>query len=174
MAIPLADFKQHLNITSSTNDDELQSILDAAEAWVEKHTGLQLGAGTRTFTVYASARSLLLPTTNVVSVTSVTDPDGLTVTVLSRDMNLHAGIVTVPYYKSGPWTVVATFDAAVPADLAAATLMIASHLWDTQRGTSPTGLQQPDEVTSFGGGVSYAIPNRALEMLEAYLLPGIA
>lgn len=175
-AIPLADLKRHLNITSSTHDAELQTdALDPAEAWVGKYLGVPLGEGWRDFTVTATGGNLILPISNLTAVVSVTDPDGLAVTVLARDVNLSAGIIAVPYRKSGSWTVTVNVDTAVPADVRLAVLLIAGHLWETQRGTSPSALAlQGAEPEVFPAGQGYAIPNRAQALLEPYRMPAVA
>jgi hypothetical protein len=53
-----------------------------------------------------------------------------------------------------------------------AILIIAAHLWETQRGTSPSALslQGADIGDAVSPGLGYAIPNRARELLEPYAL----
>jgi hypothetical protein len=183
-AIALADLKAHVNIPSGQtgNDAEMQGFLNAAERKVTGLTGITPGAATGTWHVYPVGRRLILPATYLTGITSVTDPDGLTVTVDAAHLNLAAGIIELPYahhYRfphRRAWTVVGTLDGAVHDDLRLAVLIIAAHLWQTQR----VAGQGEARVPGFGSGgagaapgvsVGYAIPNRAAELLETYRMP---
>jgi hypothetical protein len=53
-----------------------------------------------------------------------------------------------------------------------ATLIIAGHLWETQRGNSPVASALPAEDYSPGVvGMGFAIPARAMDLLAPYLRP---
>jgi hypothetical protein len=171
--ISLTDLKAHLGITSNRDDGELQEMLDAAEAWTSRHIGLPVGAATHDFRVYSDSTQLLLPATGLSGDVTVTDPTGAAVTGASVD--LAAGIVRVPYRRSGTWTVTLTRPAGtgLEPDLRLAVLIIAAHLWETQRGPAPAGpLADPDAVPAFGAG--FAIPNRAQDLLSGFRLPATA
>lgn len=175
-AIHLSEFKEHLNITGATNDGELQEILDAAEGWVRQFIGVELGAGSRTFRVRSNTGALVLSADDLAGITSVTDGEGVAVAVDDYDADLDAGIVYVPRRYRGTWTVVATFDMAIPADVRLATLIIGAHLWETQRGAAPSPIAMQDPVGDAQGyaGMGYAIPNRARALLEPHARPAIA
>lgn len=174
-AVPLGDLKKHLNITHARDDAELQNTLDAAEGWVAKYIGAgdALGVGSRTFKVHANGCNLVLPVTRLASVESVADPDGVAVDFdADDDVNLLSGIVRVPHRRRGAWTVVASSPTTVPADIRFAVLVIAGHLWDTQRVAGQGEGNRP----GFGGNTApgptvstgYAIPNRAKTLLAPY------
>lgn len=174
-SIPLADLKTHLNITGSSNDGELQDMLDAAEEWVAEQTGVPLAGGSLTFSVYASDGVLVLPTTTAVAVVSVTGPDGLAAAVDTRRTNLPSGIVTVRSPLCGTYAVTVTAPTAPLAGLVLSTLIIAAHLWETQRGTAPSALSlQGTDLDAPIPGFGYAIPNRARELLLPHLPPAVA
>jgi hypothetical protein len=56
-----------------------------------------------------------------------------------------------------------------PAAIRLAVLIVAAHLWETQRGTA--ALPQPgfDQVPTMAGGAGFAFPNRAKELLADYV-----
>lgn len=164
----LADVKTHLNLTSSANDGELTLMLDAAEDVVRSIVG-SFTAVAVTERVAATGGTVLLSRHPQGEVTLTRDGvavDGFTT-------NSAAGLIyDVP---SGYGQLVASYSAGpgvVPAAVKLATLIITSHLWETQRGASPSALslQQPD-ADPFVGGVGFAIPNRARELLDPYIRP---
>jgi hypothetical protein len=61
----------------------------------------------------------------------------------------------------------------LPAAIRLAVLVIAEHLWETQRGAAPVGPLSADD-TFATPGLGYAIPNRALELLAPYRRPAVA
>jgi hypothetical protein len=149
----------------------LTDKLDSATAWVSEQLGRSLDGGTQTFTVHSRDGVLLLPTMQATAVTGVVGPDGYAATVDTRYTNLGSGVVVVTTRQHGPYTVTVTLPAVLPAPLYEAVLLIAAHLWDTQRGTSPTALQQIEAPVP---GAAYAIPNRARDLLAPYLPPAVA
>ncbi len=168
--ISLNELKVHLGVTSNRDDDEMQNMLDAAERWTSRYIGMPVGVTTHGFRVYSDTTLLLLPATGLSGDVTVIDPAGATVAGASVD--LAAGIVRVPYRRSGTWTVTLTRPAGtgVEPDLRLAVLIISAHLWETQRGAAPAGpLGDPGAAPAFGAG--FAIPNRAQDLLAGYRLP---
>lgn len=161
------DFKTHLNIPANVvkDDAEVQRTLDATERHVAALIG-PLTTGTSTVAVYTSGQNLVLPAVRLAGTPVIVDPDGNTVSVAARDINLLSGIIRVPYARAGAWQVtVASGAATIPADVELAVLIIGKHLWDTQR-VPGRGV----EAVPAG----FAIPNRAATLLEPYLLPVLA
>lgn len=162
------EVKKHANITSSTSDDELQLMCEAAQDMVEGLIGPVLWR-TVTQRINANGSTLVLNTLPVVSVTSLTS-GGSPATFTAVD----GGMLTDVTVRGD---VVVTYVAGrteVPGAVRLATLIIAAHLWQTQLGSAPTQLQDGfnSEPTV---GVGYAIPNRAADLLAPYLtLPGVA
>ncbi|TKJ24361.1 head-tail connector protein [Blastococcus sp. CCUG 61487] len=176
--VDLADFKEHLNkpASPSDEDDELQRKLDAAEAHVAKRCG-PLGPSTVTVTAHLSGDHLVLPATRLATVAEVRDPAGQVVQLADGATNLLSGIIRVPYRRAGAWAIDITTTRNVAtderlADLHEAVLIIAAHLWETQRvpGRSPRPGQAPEPPTGRG----FAIPNRAATLMGPYTLPGFA
>jgi hypothetical protein len=166
--ITVDEVKRHANITTSTSDDEVELMRDAAQDAVEGLIGPVLWR-TVTQRISANDSTLVLNTTPVLSVTSLT-LSGSPATYTVIDGGMLADV-------TARGDVVATYVAGrtvVPGAVRLAALIIAAHLWQTQLGSAPTQLQDGfnNEPTV---GLGYAIPNRAADLLAPYLLlPGVA
>lgn len=177
----LADVKKQINSTSSVNDDELTLMLDAAEERVASLVGsFDAVAVTERVTVHGGTVLLSQRPSGPVllnggAVTGFTTspqagvlydvPYGAPCDVpfgMSYDTPHSGGVLTATYTTAG--------DGTPPASVTLATAIIAAHLWDSQRGFAPNPLQPPEDLAAFGGRPSFAIPNRAKELLEPYLL----
>lgn len=179
----LADAKAHLNITSTTNDEELRGWLDVATEIVE-----QLAAevtARRSITErfqadcwpalsvsrYWSTSSLVLTYRPVLSLTSVTSLDGtVTWDVNNLDVDPSSGIVRVLSGRalSGPLRVV--YDAGyevIPARYVGAAKIVLRHLWETQRaavgGAKRSRAGMVDDNMMLVAG--YAVPRAAAELI---------
>lgn len=173
--VPLAELKAHLDIPAgrTVSDAELQGMLDAAEEWVSEYIRRPIGGGSYTYALYGQDGLIVLPTTRAVAVTAVTDATGSAVTVDAAASILPAGLVRLSSKVSGVFTVTVTFPVAVSPSVLLATLIVAGHLWETQRGTAPTPLSQQEPSGSDFPipGAGYAIPNRARDLLASYVAP---
>lgn len=177
--LPLQDAKDALNIpqTTTNQDAELQSMIDTVTASIEMITNGP--AVTRSITervmVAHNYSVLVLRKTPVVAVTSITDiASGVVLSIADLDIDLNAGIIRrklqLPFWSwaiSG-YTVVYTagWGTAIPPAFATAARIIVSHLWATQRG--PAARQYGGEELTVLAGMSYAIPQRAAELLRPY------
>lgn len=174
--LDLAAAKRHLNLTTNTNDAELQEFIDAAVAAVEARVG-PLDAADQTATVTSNGRTLVLPAAPVVDLVSVTslgnevDPDGLT-------LDGSSGVVRGVLASNRSYTVVyraGWADGQVPGDLVLAVKEMVRHLWTTQRGGSKRpGTTPSDSVANTIPGAAYALPIRVEQLLMPHMLPGIA
>jgi hypothetical protein len=172
VAVTIEELAEHMQSSVPTEQAkvaEMQRMLDAALDRVTAECGTAASGTSVVPVVSTGGPQLLLPVARADAVTSVVDPDGRPVTPLAADP--YAGIVEVPVPRRGTWRVTVTFG-AVPASLELATLIIAAHLYGTQRvpgrGNSPVGAGQAAVPSGF------AIPNRAAALMDPYRLPGIA
>lgn len=168
MAVALADFVAFAGINSTDpRYSQAQDALDAAAEWITDTVGVR--GGESVLKVRAKGSILILPLTNVASVDEVLDPDGVAVT--PSDVDEAAGLVWLPTWRAGAYTVTVTTDASDRVD--EATRIIAKHLWDTRRGKVASGFGGGDagDVQPFMG---YAIPRRAVELLSGVAAPGFA
>lgn len=174
--VSLADARTHLNLRSSTNDDELRSFIAAATEVIEKDPDIGVGpVVVRTYTEQASAgRCLTLWRTPVVSITSVEpyqtvgtsyDPAGLVFDSVTGIVERSDGL----WFTGGPFSV--TYKAGrsvVPANIRLAALEMIKHWWESQRGPA-VGARPPvsgEPVVTVSSG--YAIPTRCAQMLRAF------
>jgi hypothetical protein len=162
--ISLAEVKEQANVKTAAHDDELDLFRGAAQEAVEGLIGPVLH---RTYTeVYTGGGAIVLRHSPVLSVDAVSNA-GVT---LTHTADVESGIVYARAY--GPVTVTYTAGrAVVPDSVRVAALIIAEHLWTTQRGTAPSLVQ--GEEAAPAPGMAYSIPNRATDLLRPYLLPPV-
>jgi hypothetical protein len=164
----LSAVKAHLNMTSTANDDELGLMLEAANDVVRSLVG-SFGVDDVTETVAVHGGTAILSHRPVVGDVQL---DGAVTGYL---VNRAAGLLhdLPPSLRSMTVAYTAGRE-GVPAAVTLATAIITGHLWETQRGTSPSALalQRPDMDVPFAGGIGYAIPNRAKELLEPFIRHG--
>lgn len=169
--ISLADAKSHLNISTTTHDEELRTWIGATTRVVENKAGACVPAAyTKRVT---DGPCWWLPRYPVLSLTSVTAVltggtvvataelvvDGDTGKVERLDGRAHTG---------GPWTVAYRAGRTViPENVLGAAKIILKHLWETQRGGGQAGFSMGGADEVMVPGFPYAVPRRAIELLEA-------
>lgn len=177
MLASLVDLKQHLNITSTSDDEELQLILDAAERVVTSIAG-SWSADTVTESVPVVGGTAILSRRPTGPVTSGGVPIGGTV-------DGPAGLVTGLgglYGSASRITVTYSVgDDGVPADVYLATLIVAAQLFETQRrpgfsSDAPAGFGGADGIPDATSTtpMGFAVPSRAQELLAQYTRPSVA
>jgi hypothetical protein len=118
---------------------------------------------------------MLLRNVPVLSLTSVVSADGATIWNTSDlQVDGETGLVTVTAGPAFTGTVDVTYqagDVVIREDYRLAGLIIVQHLWETQRGTM--GVQLGGDNEPYMPGRGFAIPRRALELLDTQL-PGVA
>ena len=185
MTLPLptiVDLKAHLNYpdpaAQDDNDDELGYFLSAAIDLVEGMVG-PLSPRSVTETHYAVSSDLLvLRKAPVVSLDAITGrpwAGTTTTTFLVSDylLDTELGIVRSGngLRLRGDYTVTYTAGrSGLPYGISLATVIIAAHLWATQRGAGPSAmsLQGGDDTAGAIVPMGFAVPNRAASLLEPY------
>ncbi|MGV9242617.1 hypothetical protein [Streptomyces sp. NPDC003710] len=177
MLFSLADAKKQLNnpATSTGDDDELRTYVEATTTAVEYFTG-PVVPRTVTEVTQGGTERMLLHTTPVLSVTSITgiEPWQLAIPVSALDVDADTGVLRRNDWLAfwpGPYRVVYQAGrSSVAANIALAGKLILQHLWRTQYGASRglTGIGGGEDyaVTEQIPGLGYAIPNRALQLLQ--------
>ncbi|MFI8294439.1 hypothetical protein ACIGCZ_00680 [Streptomyces nigra] len=172
--LSLREAKQHLKIplTETTDDDEIRDWNEACTRAVERFVG---PVAIRTVTEdvrFTSGRALILTRTPAIELTSAVAlvAGGTTYDVADLHLDGHTGIVTradggILY---GPlrftYVVGRTF---VPANLRGAARIILQHLWRTRQGPGRPQRGVDDfDVTEPLPGLGFAIPNRAVQLLD--------
>ncbi|MFB6771141.1 hypothetical protein [Streptomyces sp. NPDC056337] len=180
--LSLRDARQHLNRVSTTDDDELRFWNNATTRAVEYFVGPVVA---RSFTEehhLRNARAVVLHRTPVLALTAVDSV--LTGGTAYPADRLHVDRSTgevLPLtggrldgrlrftYRAGR--------TVIPENILAGARIILEHLWLTQRGNRGglAGGGQDYAVTEPIPGLGYAVPNRALQLLEPDRLPpGVA
>ncbi|MFK0151198.1 head-tail connector protein [Streptomyces sp. NPDC090493] len=180
--LTLDEAKQQLNITSSTDDAELQVYVDGVTDAIEAHVGpVENREVTELHDLPAGgARALVLRQLPAVSLGSVSavldsspgydtgalDVDGPTGVVRRLDGGRLYGPLRITY-TAGRGT--------VPSTINLAARIMVQHLWRTQYGASralpSVGGGDDTSVSEPISGWGYAIPFRVLQLLEPYKLP---
>ncbi len=180
--LSLADAKRHLNQRTSVDDDEVRFWNEATTRCIEFFTGPVIP---RAFTELHRERqqsSLVLMRTPVVAITAVEQlrVGGPAYDVGNLVVDQDTGRVSLAGggYLRGPLRFTYTAGRmVVAANIQGAARIILQHLWRTQlaqgRGGLPGGTDY--SVTEPIPGLGYAIPNRAVQLLEPDRLPpGVA
>lgn len=175
----LADARAVLNITGTTQDEELRDYVDAVTILIEERVGAVLP---RTVSEVVRARDVItLTVTPIVSLTSVTPvlTAGWAVNVANLVFDSATGRVW-DYRRSSfandLYTVVyvAGRQGTVPRNISMAARLLLKHLWKNQQGpTTRPGSQGADPMAAALSG--YAVPNAVEQLLEpSYNFDGIA
>lgn len=177
--LSLADAKDQINITSSTSDDEIRFWNNATTYAVEHFVGpVTVREVTEVHDVGVTDRLSLrrVPVLAAPDLVPVLD-GGTAYAAADLDVDLATGIVRRKDggLLRGPLR--ATYPAGrrfVAENITGAARLIFQHLWRTQRPARGGGLAGGGDdysVTEPIPGLGYAIPNRAMQMLDPDDLP---
>lgn len=180
--LSLADARRHLNLVSTKDDDEVRFWNNATTRAVEFFTGPVIVRSLTEQHQVRNAASVVLRHTPVLAVTAVDsvltgatayDVSGLGVDVdtgelFRLDGGRLSGRLSITY-RAGR--------TVITENITAGARIILEHLWRTQRPARGglVGGGEDYSVTEPIPGLGYAIPNRALQLLEPDRLPpGVA
>jgi hypothetical protein len=184
--VSLQDAKDHLNITTTTNDEELRRFLWVATDLCEQYAGRVLGRKTVTDIFDGGSARLRLRHPVALSVTTVVE-NGVTLDAASYRLDATTGMFVERVGSNGlisfggmfsgsvdaiTVTYVAGFQ-IVPPTVQQAVLEALRHLWQTQRGASSVSalVSSGDDYTP---GMSFSLPRRVMELLGPWTLAGVA
>lgn len=175
----LAELKLQLNKTTSADDTELQSYIDAVSAVIERLYGPIAAASGHTWTANGGSTAILLPE-RPASITSVVE-NGFTLASTDYFTDLVAGVLyrgsTVrPFtWLAGVQNVTVTYTVGgtVGADVNLAARTIVQEWWELQRGPKPLPLQGGTDTLPDQGFRIFTL-RRASEMLAGLATPGFA
>lgn len=172
--LSLADAKTHLNVTSTTHDDEIREYLEATTEIVESYIG-PVVRRTKTARVCGYRHSIPLPHTQVRSITSITVVrDGSTpITLADLSIDTASGVVTYKNGSSFPYGdmdwVYVVGRTSVQANWTLAAKIIMKHNWETRLGNLPS--IQGDDRGYVVTGSGYLVPFRAVSLLQVDQVP---
>lgn len=165
--LSLADAKTHLNISTTSHDDELREYLEAATEIVEEYVG-PVVRRTHTARVPGRLRSIPLPHTQVTSVTAITlVSDGSSLDLTNLTIDTEAGVIS---YKDGSPFGYGDMDVSyavgrtsVKANWTLAAKEIVRNLWEAKLGNLPS--IQGDDRGYVVTGSGYLVSYRAISLL---------
>ncbi len=185
LLISLADAKQQLRIGSSVDDDQLWDFIAAATEIVEDLCGPMvrrqivgeyvdlIGRTVWNELTTAGTRQIVLRNRPIISIDSISSAISSGVTYDPSVFSIESDTGIVRRLDNGTvfgplrvtYTVGRTY---VPRAVDLATRFIVQHLWETTRGKmGPPGVGGQEAAPTTGRG--YALPNRALELLQPFL-----
>lgn len=162
-ALALAEVKQHLNISSSSDDAELLSFLARAEAAIATRCGpLELTSTTER--VRGGRSMLTVRESPINSLTSVTPVSGSALDTSLLVVSSRAGVIE---YLSGSRFGSRWYDVVyqagwspLPKDLRGVVLETVDHMWTSQRvgraPGSPIGMSESNTLP--GAGFQFPFP----------------
>ncbi|MBP2583395.1 hypothetical protein J3A78_003873 [Streptomyces sp. PvR006] len=175
--LSLADAKRYLRLTDAAEDDELRTWIESITAGIEGMCGPVI---IRTVTHRIDLRraaSITLRDTPVVELLAL-EPlhtGGTSYAPADLDVDPDTGIVRRLDGGTFVGSLISTTRVGrliVPAALTAAARIILRHLWQTRQGPQRPTMGTPDfDVNEPTPSFGYAIPNRALQLMEPYRLP---
>lgn len=185
--VTLADLKEHLKMSPDASDDDgqLQQTLEAATGACEGEVGPILHREV-TERVTGTGGALLASRPRLAAVTQVTAVGGATWTTDDLDsdtsgvIRLLSGCFPRGRYDLTYTSGMAADSADIDSDIKLAVLIVAGHMWETQRGRQArSGFIPGEGVTPVDQGAlimaGYSLPRRALELLKPHrLAPAIA
>jgi len=168
--ISLTEAKQFLNVTATTNDEELRDFVRVATVCAEKYSQRKLARESFTESHDGGRSLIMLRRPRATSVTSVTDNGTALGSTLWR-LKSHGGAVerisglSPVNFTAGINTVSIVYVAGVTDDdltLAVhAVRQMVKHLWATQR-----GAKRPNTGDEWESGMGYTFPRRVVELLD--------
>jgi hypothetical protein len=164
--VTLTETKTHLNITTTTNDVELQDFIDVACALVQGYADRTWDVGSVTETADGGGAVFLLRQSPVTSVTSVT-VTGVLLASTAYEVDEANGIIRMYDYTTagaGNVSIVYVVGGSVPALARHAALETVRHLWQTQRGSM--GARNPLGGDEYVPGTAFSLPRRVMELLD--------
>lgn len=183
--VSLADTKKLLRTTTALFDDDLRFFNEAVTGIIDKHCGPMVPRLITAERHTAGARTLMLrkipvyqPVGQAYPIVSITPV--LTYGVPYPDLSLLSvdkvtgevmHTIGLPFWYGAYDLSYWAGRAVIPSSVLLAAQVILKHWWAMERGGSRPGANSPgaaDDVTMLYG---FAIPNRALEMLESERTP---
>ncbi|WP_132125607.1 hypothetical protein [Actinocrispum wychmicini] len=176
MLLSLMDGKRQLNITSIDHDEEIRDYLTSVTDVIEALCGPVVVRPITEVHHEQCARVLVLRQPPVLALRSVTPvlTYGIAPTVSELDVDSDTGTLRRKdgrWLTGGPWRVGYTAGRpVVPGGIRLAARVILDHLWRTQNGADGLPALAHDDyaVTQPIAGLGFAVPNRALELVDRY------
>lgn len=170
--LTLAEAKAALNITGTAHDAELPDYIAAAQECVDFLCG-----PSETVTITETRQGcveIALSTTPVLSVTSVVGQTWGPLILSRLWVNNSAGVIraktlSFPILQDYYEVTYTAGRTTVPLSIKQGVRIILAHQWDTRRGIGSLRPGAGGDDSTMIPGLGYAIPNRALQILDRYM-----
>ena len=170
--VSLAEAKAHLNITSTTSDEDLRRMIEVITRVGEQYTGRVFGRRTVVDRLSGGFSQLALSSVPVIEVSEVKE-NGATISaggwVLSSGtggvLTRLNGNLFAPWHP-GAYNIEVTYTAGYnnqPAPDRQGCLEFLRHLWTTQRGSI---AMMPREADEWNPSQAFSIPRRVQELWD--------
>jgi hypothetical protein len=173
----LADARRHLKKTDTADDDEIRNWIGACTRAVEMFVGPVVPRTVTErvrFTRASTVALTVIPCLGLVSAASPR-PGGVSYAVDDLDLDVDTGLVEAVSggLLYGPLDVTYRVGRlAISDNIQAAVKIILQHLWRTRQGPGRPQRGVDDfDVTEPLPGLGFAIPNRAVQLMEPDRLP---
>lgn len=177
--VSLAEAKRHLNITSTSSDEELRRMIEVAAVVGEHYTGRVFGRRVVTERMSGGFAQIVLSKVPVISVTSVTE-NGATMPASSYLLTSGTGGVLTRLssnifhqWKPGAYNIEVSYVAGYaqqPAPDRQGCLELLRHMWETQRGSI---AMLPRDVDEWNPAQSFSVPRRVQELWDLNLMGNV-
>jgi hypothetical protein len=181
--VSLADAKNHLNITTTTHDEELRGFVDTVTDLIEHVSGSVIRRSVVETHSGAYKPALLLRQPPVMSIASVTE-NGTTLAATDYSLDADAGLLyrmagayLPSRWRAGVKNIVVTYlagRASVPAPVREAALDLIRINWRPQQGGnfSPFDGGRGDDAGAAQVRLGFFVPNRVAQLLAPSADPG--
>lgn len=167
--LSLADAKRHLNISSTTYDEEIREYLESATEIVESEVG-PIVPRTYTSRVSGGTDTLVLPHTQVTAVLSITPTYSAYAAIEVADVAIDTSPGDVKRLAGGDFPH-GTYDVtytvgrtSISPNWTSAAKIIVQHNWKTRLGNLPS--EQGEDRGYVVTGAGYLVPYKALSLLQ--------
>ncbi|MFI8254082.1 hypothetical protein [Streptomyces filamentosus] len=177
--LSLADAKGYLRKSDPEDDDELRTWIESITAGIEGLCGPVVVRTVIERIAVGRAVTIALRDTPVIEVLALEQLLAGGISYAPADLDLDPDTGILRRLDGGLFTgpLKATTRVGrlvVPAAFTAAARIILRHLWQTRQGPQRPSLGTGDfDVNEPVQGFGYAVPNRALQLLEPYRLPPV-
>lgn len=167
--LSLAEVKRHLNITSTTYDEEIRDFIESATEVVEAHVG-PIVPRTYTSRVSGGTDTLVLPHTQVTEVLSITPTYSALTAIEVSDISIDSALGDVTRLAGGDFPR-GTYDVTytvgrehISSNWTQAAKIIVQHNWKTRLGGLPS--EQGEERGYVVTGAGYLVPFKAASLMQ--------
>lgn len=179
LLVTLADAKEHVRVTTTATDTQLQNMVEVASDACQQYTGRTWATTTVTETHDGGKTAVALRARPIQSITTVT-VNGSVLAGSGYYLDATAGVLYCgqppwpTYWLPGVQNVTVTFVAGtttLPPSIRHGVLEMTAHLWETQAGGA--GRPRSGADSEWDPAAGFSIPRRVSELWRPYRAVGL-